>query len=105
MDALLGGSPLLVIGIAVALVLGCLGLAFSGSSAARLKKRAERLAQRARGETPVALSLRRAAEGGFDTVLRRMVPRPELLRQRLVRTGYGWTIGGYVVACLVVLVL
>jgi tight adherence protein B len=105
MGILLSGPLLLLIGIATALALGCIGLAFSGGGAARLSKRAERLTRRGRGETQVALTLRRASEGGLDVMLRRALPRPDLLRQRLARTGRSWTIGGYVVACAIIMLV
>ncbi|HZS81936.1 MAG TPA: type II secretion system F family protein [Stellaceae bacterium] len=103
MGALAGGPFLLTLGLASALVFGCLALAFSDGGDQRLKKRAARLAtRRTRGEAQAAPSLRRAAEGGLDTVIRRLLPRPELLRQRLARTGRSWGLGGYAIACLVV---
>src|SRR5262249_36955451 len=40
--------------------------------------------------------------GGLDTLIRRLLPRPELLRERLRRTGKSITIGKYALLCLAV---
>jgi tight adherence protein B len=106
MDALSGGPLLLVIGLAPVIVLACLVFAFTDSGGERLKKRADRLSTRGRGEAPAAaLNLRRAAEGGLDVVIRRMLPRPDVLRQRLIRTGRSWGLGGYAVACAITMIV
>src|SRR5438445_8525606 len=99
MDAL--GLPfLLVLGLAVGGVAYCMMLALTSSSAGQLAKRAERIAARSRGEAPIAaLNLRRSAEGGFDTMMKRLLPRPELLRERLKRTGKSIGIGAYALSC------
>jgi tight adherence protein B len=102
MGNLSSGLLILLIGLAAALAIGCIFLAFGESGNQRLKKRAERLAARGRGErNTVALSLRRAGESGVDTFFRQIMPRPDALRQRLARTGRGWGVGGYAVGCLV----
>ena len=89
MTDLLDGPLLIIIGLAAGGVALCLLLAFAGGSERALARRAGRVAARMRGEAPIAaLSLRRDTDGGFDTMIRRMLPRPELLRQRLKRTGY-----------------
>jgi tight adherence protein B len=96
-------SAPLLIGLALGGIALCVMLAFADGSAGKLGRRADRIAARNRGEAPIAaLSLRRATDGGFDTMIRRMLPRPELLRERLKRTGKPITIGSYALACLAV---
>jgi tight adherence protein B len=98
---LLNGPMLFAIGLAAGSVVFCTLLAFSDGSTGALTKRVTRVAARTRGEAPVAaLNLRRAADGGLDTLIRRFLPRPELLRERLRRTGKSITIGKYAIFCL-----
>jgi tight adherence protein B len=100
---LLSGPFMLIVGLAAGTVVFCLLLAFSGDSAGTLTRRAGQMAARNRGETPVAaLSLRRSSDGGFDTMVRRLLPRPELLRERLRRTGKSVTFGTYAMICVAV---
>jgi tight adherence protein B len=101
MIELLNGPMAIVIGLAFASVIFCTLLAFSDGGSGALAKRATQVAARSRGEAPVAaLNLRRAADGGLDTLFRRFLPRPELLRERLRRTGRSITIGKYALFCI-----
>lgn len=102
---LLNGPLLLGIGLAAGLVCFCLLLAFSDGSRQTLSRRAGRIAARSRGDAPAAaLSLRRATDGDLDAMIQRLLPRPELLRQRLKRTGKPIGLGAYALICLAVAV-
>jgi tight adherence protein B len=105
MQDLLDSPLLLGIGLAAGLVAFCFMLALSSGSAGALQKRTARVSARARGEAlPAAetLNLRRNAEGGFDQMVKRLLPRPELLRQKLARTGRQIPLGTYFLICLAV---
>lgn len=74
-----------------------LAFAFGGDKGAQ---RVARVRDRTRGQKPEApeeaiLRLDPRKKSGLDTVIKRFVPRPELLRQRLARTGYPIAIGTY----------
>ncbi|MDE2485836.1 MAG: type II secretion system F family protein [Alphaproteobacteria bacterium] len=72
----------------------------------RMVRRARALA--ARGADPAATSeraLRRSAEGSFDHVLRRLLPRPAVLQDRLEATGRPITFTHYGATCLGALVV
>jgi len=81
-------------------------LAFAFGGDAPGAKRLDRVANRARGVAadPIAeLSLRLDNNStGLDGFVRRFLPRPDLLRQRLMRTGWSIGLGAYGVACVVV---
>jgi len=75
-----------------------------GGPARRRRQRLETVGGRWSGarhrQTTPTQSLRRdttlSAVPGLDRLLRRLLPRPEALRRRLIRTGYKITPGGYV---------
>jgi tight adherence protein B len=102
MESFLDSPLLLVIGLATGSVALCLIFAFSDSSGRRIGQRVDRVAARLRGETRVraALDLRRNSDGGFDTMIRRVLPRPDALRERLTRTGRKIGFGSYALASL-----
>lgn len=104
MDAFSGTSLLYAIGLAAGGIAHCLIVAFSDSSARQVARRVDRLAARLRGETRVraALNLRRSGDGSLDSVIRRLLPRPDALRHRLVRTGRQIGFGAYALASLAV---
>jgi tight adherence protein B len=89
MGVLGNGALLYAVGLATGGIAFCLFIAFSDGPARHLARRTERVAARLRGETPIraALNLRRSGDGGLDTIVRRFLPQPDALRQRLVRTG------------------
>ncbi len=100
MADLFDGPFLIIVGLAAGGVAFCLLLALTGGSRQAVARRADRVSARLRGEAPVAaLNLRRVTDGGFDTMIHRMLPRPELLRLRLRRTGLSITLGSYALIC------
>jgi tight adherence protein B len=102
----LGLDPMvLILGAGVGVALICLFFAFGDDSNKKQAKRVDRLKSRGRGDAPdAALQLRRdsADKGRISQLVQRYLPRPELLRERLHRTGYSISIGAYGIACLIV---
>lgn len=98
-------DPVLVIGIAmfVAIVLLLIALLDDGGGN-KDKQRVDRLRQRGQPEAAASLNLRRhqSDQRPLDLLMRRLVPQPDLLRQRLRRTGRNISIGGYGASCLIV---
>jgi tight adherence protein B len=93
-------------GVFVALVALIFALSDSGTS--KIKKRADRMRGRLHQViTSTDLQLRRefGDKGALDRLVRRLTPQPDLLRQRLNRTGYTMGLGTYGLACLAVAVL
>lgn len=95
--------------IAIAGLLACLVIvvaSFRGGSAKarrRLRGRMQRIKQTATGgprRQSQALSVKRRTQDSsfaqLDKLIKKLVPRPELLRERLSRTGYETTLGEYV---------
>src|SRR5262249_9577683 len=76
--------------------------AFGDSKESKQAKRVERLKTRGQQIVGDALKLRRdqGDRGRIDQIVRRLLPRPELLRERLQRTGKSISLGAYGVACL-----
>jgi tight adherence protein B len=80
-----------------------LAFAFSGNEAGA--KRVARLRSRARGEPPdeevqeAILRLDQKRNSGLDSMVRSLLPRPELLRLRLLRTGWSISLGTYAMVC------
>ena len=75
--------------------------AFSGEN--KGAKRVAKLRDRSRGisEAPeeVVLRLDQRKQTGLDSIVKRLLPRPELLRLRLMRTGYSIALGTYAMIC------
>jgi tight adherence protein B len=74
-----------------------------GAGNRRLTKRAKRIG--ARGETAHVNSgpqLRRDKTGGLDALAMRILPKPAIIRQRLLASGMSLSIGGYAAASGVV---
>ncbi|HZB92473.1 MAG TPA: type II secretion system F family protein, partial [Stellaceae bacterium] len=99
------GDPLpLLLGAGVGVVLLCLFFAFGDDKNQQQAKRVDRL--KSRGLRPLGdvLKLRRETgdRGKIDQLVLRFMPRPELLRERLRRTGRPISLGTYGIACLVV---
>ena len=77
-----------------------------GGPARRRRQRLETVSARwsaaGNGQTAPTQRLRRdttlSAVPGLDRLLRRVLPRPEALRRRLIRTGYKMTPGSYLLS-------
>jgi tight adherence protein B len=96
---------LIVIAVGVGIVLVCLLLAFGDDKKKKQSKRVDRLKSRGQGAPAgQALQLRRESgdKGRISQLVLRYLPRPELLRERLQRTGRPITLGAYGVGCLVI---
>ncbi|MDB5737948.1 MAG: Flp pilus assembly protein TadB [Sphingomonas bacterium] len=98
--------PVLLLAFSAALSLGLVGLAFTGPSASKAKLR--RIgAMKARhiggSEGAVQVQMRRilaSRETRLDSYATRFLPKPDMLRKRLERTGKTWTLGKYGMVCL-----
>jgi tight adherence protein B len=103
--------PSLLLALSAALSLGLLALAFSGPSAGKAKsRRMDNLKARHSGvgEGAAQAHMRRALtqrDTRLDSYAIRFLPKPELLRQRLSRTGRNWTLGRYGMVCLGIVVV
>lgn len=98
--------PVLAVGLAATLVVLLLLSAFGNTTRRRIATRIQTVQERHNfaAQAAVAPSLRRRSRDSsfkhFDTFIKRFLPRPEVLRQRLMRTGKNISIGEYVLACL-----
>lgn len=99
----LNGDFLLFILAGVAgLTIFALAFAFAGDDgrAKRLQRVKSRAAGVAAADKPVELTLRLDnSNTGLDALVRRLMPHPELLRQRLMRAGWSMGLGAYGVIC------
>lgn len=99
--------PVLIVMLGGAACLTMLAFAFSGPSTgkrarARLEGVKERFSQSeaVRAQVQMKRLLSSRPETRLDEMMKRLVPNPALLRQRLERTGKAWTLGGYTMASL-----
>lgn len=94
--------PLMLIIFGMVLCLGMLGYAFAGpSSNKRARARLEGLRERHSQSDAVRAQVQMKRliaqrDGRLDDMMKRFVPNPALLRQRLERTGKNWSLGTYV---------
>jgi tight adherence protein B len=102
MSAILEDPMLLFLGLGLGVSLLFLFFAFGDSGDNKQAKRVERLKTRGQLATTDALQLRRdqGDRSKIDQIVRRILPRPELLRERLQRTGRSISLGAYGIACL-----
>jgi tight adherence protein B len=107
MSGLLGDPQPLVLGAGVGIVLLCLLFAFGDDQNKKQAKRVSRL--KSRGQRPVGDALQLRRETGdrrkIDQLVLRFLPRPELLRERLRRTGRPISLGAYGIGCLAVAII
>ncbi|HEX6843069.1 MAG TPA: type II secretion system F family protein [Stellaceae bacterium] len=96
----------LMMGGGVLVVLLCVFFAFADGGNKKQAKRVDRLRTRGQEATPGAEELKLVKDGGdrkkLDQMVRRFVPKPDVLRQRLQRTGRSISLGGFGIACGVV---
>jgi tight adherence protein B len=104
MNGLFNDPVPLVFGAGVGIVLLCLFFAFGDDKDRQQTKRVDRLKSRGQRQIDEALKLRRETgdRGRIDQLVLRFMPRPELLRERLRRTGRPISLGAYGIGCLVV---
>ena len=68
-------------------------------------KRVQKVRNRARGDNKeekaaeMILRLDPKRNSGFEAMMRRLLPHPELLRERLRRTGWSMGLGGFAILC------
>jgi tight adherence protein B len=100
-------DPVLVIAIGVFLAVVILLVALLDDGNNKHKQRVDRLRQRGQLEIAAELKLRRrqSDQRPLDLLVRRLIPQPDLLRQRLRRTGRKISLGAYGVTCLVVAII
>ncbi|HUH83352.1 MAG TPA: type II secretion system F family protein, partial [Stellaceae bacterium] len=103
MSGLLDEPIYLVVGFCVFVVLACVLFAF-GDGKGEQAKRVDKLKTRGQLTPTEQLQLRRLGndKSTLDLLMQRFMPRPELLRERLHRTGKKISLGTYGIICLVV---
>jgi tight adherence protein B len=101
--------PALLMAFSGCVSLGLILLAFTGPSAAKAKtRRIEGLKARHSGFSPEAAmqaQMRRTLtqrDTKLDGYANRFMPKPDMLRLRLQRTGKNWSMGQYFMACMIV---
>jgi tight adherence protein B len=99
----------LMMGGGVLVVLLCLFFAFADGGNKKQAKRVDRLRTRGQEAAPGTEDLKLRKDGGdrkkLDQMVRRFVPKPDMLRQRLQRTGRAISLGQFGIACGVVAVI
>jgi tight adherence protein B len=107
-DTILNGSidsELLLWVLAGVLGLAVLSLAFAFAGDEPGAKRLERVRSRTRGQgseeqvQEAILRLDQKRNKGLDSIVRNLLPRPDLLRLRLMRTGWSLSLGTYALMC------
>lgn len=94
-----------VLGLAVFAVAFAIGGENAGS------KRVEKLRNRSRGvdkeqkAAEMILRLDPKRNSGFEAMMRHLLPRPDLLRERLRRTGWSLGIGAFAIICAVTILV
>lgn len=94
-------NPLVVLALVAAVLAGLLLTFVSGGGRRRISRRARRIsaADRASNRVAQGLTLRLGKPGDLDRMAIRLLPRPEMLRQRLATTGIPISIGAYAMIC------
>jgi tight adherence protein B len=107
-DSIINGSidsDVLLWILAAVLGLTVLSLAFAFGGDEPGAKRVQRVRSRARGQSSeedvqeVILRLDQKRNTGLDSMVRNLLPRPDLLRLRLLRTGWSMSLGTYAMMC------
>src|ERR1700761_8768153 len=101
--------PALLMAFSGCVSLGLILLAFSGPSASKAKtRRIEGMKSRHAGfgsEAAMQAQMRRTLtqrDTKLDGYANRFLPKPDMLRLRLQRTGKNWSMGQYFMACLII---
>jgi tight adherence protein B len=105
MTGLFADPMLIVLAVGIGIALLCMFLAFGDEKGQKEAKRVDRLKSRGQGgPSAIALQLRRATgdKGHISQLVLRYLPRPELLRERLHRTGRSISLGAYGIGCLLI---
>lgn len=95
----------LMMGGGVLVVLLCVFFAFNDGGNKKQAKRVDRLRARGQETTPDGKELKLVKDGDrkkLDQMVRRFVPKPDMLRQKLQRTGRSISLGSFGIACGVV---
>jgi tight adherence protein B len=108
MDSIVNGSidsDVLLWVLAAVLGLTVLSLAFAFAGDEPGAKRVKRVRARARGQDAdeqvqeVILRLDQKRNSGLDSMVRNLLPRPDLLRLRILRAGWSMGLGTYAMMC------
>ena len=104
MNGLFEDPTLLLVAGGIGVSLLCIFFAFADDKGGKQAKRVDRLKARGQPTTSEALQLKRDTgdRRKLDQLVMRFMPRPELLRERLHKTGRQIGLGTYGVICLVV---
>jgi tight adherence protein B len=98
----------IILGAGIGVVLICLFFAFGDDGKKKQAKRVDRLRTRGQ-ETAAGEGLQLRKDGGdrkkLDQLVRRFVPKPDMLRQKLYRTGHTISLGTFGIICGVVAVI
>ena len=103
--------PILILAIGVFAALALLMLAFSGPGGGKgMSKRLEAVRERHSNSQEVMAQVQmkrilQRRDSDMDKLVKRFVPNPALLRQRLERTGKNWTLGSYGGTCAAIAVI
>jgi tight adherence protein B len=102
MSDLFDDPILIIVALCMFAVIVCLFFAFGDDRSTPQAKRVDRLKSRGQVSVAEALQLRRhdSDKGKLSQLVLRYLPRPELLRERLHRTGKSISIGAYGVGSL-----
>lgn len=100
---------LLLLAACVGVTLLCLFFAFTDGTNKKQAKRVDRLRTRGQGGTATGEELQLRKDGGdrkkLDQMVKRFVPKPDALRQKLQRTGRKISLGTFAIICGVVAVV
>jgi tight adherence protein B len=104
MSGLLDDPILIIVAICVFVVLVSVSFAFGDDKGGKQAKRVDRLKSRGQISPAETLQLRRNSldKSKLDLLILQYLPRPELLRERLHRTGKSISLGAYAIGSIVV---
>lgn len=105
-----GIDPMVImLGVGIGVVLICVFFAFGDEGSKKQAKRVDRLRTRGQEAATGTEDLKLRKDGGdrkkLDQMVRRFVPKPDMLRQRLYRTGFKISLGTFGIVCGVVAII